>query len=272
MKAKWVSNTKNSYLKENAFYEYLSVFFERYKGDWDRFERYCSDIAFNFLPYNGVISEGLLMDEDFLSENGFDNVKIISTDDSNYPIYVFIKCLEENKKYNIYYYSDANIIMSKDHILGIYNTVDLSLIDTSLMTDMSHMFEDIVYENLVLNNFDTSNVTNMSYMFANCVDIKILDLKYLNTGRVTDMSYMFYNDHDLAILNIDNFSDASLTNTEYMFYGCYDLNNISFDGFSGKTIENDKGMFCNKMKYGSSLNVTGYTATENNSNCSDMGY
>ena len=76
-------------------------------------------------------------------------------------------------------------------------------IDTSLITDMSYIF-NIYYNrelhsidinkiwdnpNNDISNWDTSNVTDMSYMFSGCEFNQ--DISIWNVSNVTDMSYMF---------------------------------------------------------------------------------
>ena len=48
-----------------------------------------------------------------------------------------------------------------------HNIYDLNFIDTSEITDMSNLFEDIRH-NFDVSSWDVSNVTNMSAMFFFC--------------------------------------------------------------------------------------------------------
>ena len=65
-------------------------------------------------------------------------------------------------------------------------SVDLSGLDTSKVTDMSSMFSGCSsLASLALSPLDTSNVTDMSYMFCG-LSLSSLDLSSLDTSNVTD--------------------------------------------------------------------------------------
>lgn len=113
---------------------------------------------------------------------------------------------------------------------------NLTLPNTSLMTDMSYMFQTC--ENLTilnLSSFDTRNVTNMKYMFAYCTNLKTLNLSSFNTNKVTNMEGMF-NCSGITELNISNFNISPTTNVSYMFSLCYDLHTLRLDKCDNDTI------------------------------------
>ena len=64
--------------------------------------------------------------------------------------------------------------------------------------------------------FDTSIVTNMNNMFRNCSALKSLDLSYFNTSNVTDMGLMFCNCSALTSLDISSFNMAKVTSSTNM--------------------------------------------------------
>lgn len=116
-------------------------------------------------------------------------------------------------------------------------SVNLSGLDTSHITDMSYMFfNDPKLKTIKgLEGFDTSNVTNMSNMFASYTNqttndynpkslsstghLESLDLSKWNTSKVTDMSYMFSGQTNLTSLgNLSKWSTSKVTNMTHMFY------------------------------------------------------
>lgn len=79
---------------------------------------------------------------------------------------------------------------------------DISDIDYSHITDMSHMF--LCCDKLEsIPKLDTSNVTDMYGMFLNCSNLK--SIPELDTSNVTDMRFMFHGCSNLRGLNIRNF-------------------------------------------------------------------
>lgn len=84
---------------------------------------------------------------------------------------------------NPYYNTDKGGQSSNLIITGIEN------LDTSLVENMSHMFEKYRYD-VNLSTWDTSKVKDMSYMFSR-FEGKITGLENFNTSKVTDMRNMF---------------------------------------------------------------------------------
>ena len=73
-------------------------------------------------------------------------------------------------------------------------SVYLGDIDTSLITDMSNLFDrSNVYRRDFsgIESWDVSNVTDMSFMFCLCVDFNY-PLDSWDVSNVTDISYMFF--------------------------------------------------------------------------------
>jgi len=129
---------------------------------------------------------------------------------------------------------------------SIFTYINLSGIDTSLVTNMSGMFrgceglteivldsekvedsEDPRYGKFL--NFNTANVTDMSYMFCSAtVDVEppsamslaTLDVSGLDTSNVTNMSHMFYMCWQLSELDVSGFRTSNVTDMSCMF-SCY---------------------------------------------------
>lgn len=81
---------------------------------------------------------------------------------------------------------DSSYMFHSRIFLRITGTENL---DTSIVENMSHMFEEYRYD-VNLSTWDTSKVKDMSYMFSR-FEGKITGLENFNTSIVTDMSHMF---------------------------------------------------------------------------------
>ena len=92
--------------------------------------------------------------------------------------------------------------------------------DFSNLIDMSYMFADC-YNLTITPQLDTSGVTNMSHMFSNC---KITDAPQLDTSKVTNMSYMFNGCNKLT--SIPQLDTSRVTNMEGMFSSCGNIRTI----------------------------------------------
>jgi len=68
---------------------------------------------------------------------------------------------------------------------------DLNFIDTSLIEDMSSLFNKLKPRNIKIDAWDVSNVTDMSYMFYGCTEFNS-DLSHWDVSNVMWMSNMFY--------------------------------------------------------------------------------
>lgn len=93
---------------------------------------------------------------------------------------------------------------------------DLNFIDTSMITDMSELFEGLYVGNIKIDKWDVSNVTNMSNMFRYNPEFNA-DLSKWDVSKVTVMRGMFngaesFND-DLSKWNVSKVKDMG-----WMFY------------------------------------------------------
>ncbi len=128
-------------------------------------------------------------------------------------------------------------------------TLDVSSLDTSQVTDMSRMFYGMnLLTTLNLGEqFNTSKVTDMSYMFINMEALTELNLgERFDTSKVTDMSYMF--DHMTNLANLDlsksNFDTSNVTDMSYMFYNMESLTELNLgDQFDTSKSKNMEEMF-----------------------------
>ncbi|MFG6393486.1 MAG: DUF285 domain-containing protein [Lachnospiraceae bacterium] len=116
--------------------------------------------------------------------------------------------------------------------------INLEDLDTSKVTNMSHMFDfnnnyifNINVKKLDLSGFDTSNVTDMSYMFRDCDAISI-DVSSFDTSNVTDMSLMFAACRNLKSLDLSGFNTSNVTNMAIMFYACNILESLDLSSLN----------------------------------------
>lgn len=82
------------------------------------------------------------------------------------------------------------------------------------------MFRDCeLLTSLDLSHLDTSLVTDMSYMFSNCNSLIELKIEF-NTEKVHYMNSMFNSCSQLKELNICSFNTQFCNNFDHIFDGC----------------------------------------------------
>ena len=112
-------------------------------------------------------------------------------------------------------YNSSDLFYNFSKLTKIEN---VNLLDTSNVTDMSHMFQSCIkLTNLDLSSFDTSQVTNMGEMFSGSTRLTILDVSNFDTSNVTNMSYMFKNCSKLTSLDFRKATFDKVTNYSSMF-------------------------------------------------------
>ena len=146
-------------------------------------------------------------------------------------------------------------------------SINLSRVDTSNVTDMSNMF-DYCYnlQTLDLSGFNTSNVTDMSYMFNCCWNLQILDISGFDTSNVTSMCRMFDSCESLQTLDLSSFDTSNVTDMSEMFYQCRSLQTLDLSGFNTSNVTGMSEMFyqCSSLQ---TLDVSGFDT----SNVTDFG-
>ena len=139
---------------------------------------------------------------------------------------------------------------------------DLSNLNTSKTTNMSHMLEGAASNARpsdinIGGKFDTSNVTDMSYMFKDAFKMPQDDNGYwysakfklpdsFNTSKVTNMSHMFdggfYNARLLDLGN--NFDTSNVTDMSYMFATTFYMGSLKLgEKFDTSNVINMSYMF-----------------------------
>ena len=144
--------------------------------------------------------------------------------------------------------------------------INMDLLYTSRVTNMSHMFESMVSKNVIDlgDNFDTSSVTNMSYMLRSA-NITDLGDKF-DTSNVTNMMYMLAGVelNDLG----DKFDTSNVTNMSHMFEGA-NITDLG-DKFDTSNVTNMRSMF--EDSYYENLDLGDKFDTSNVTNMDFMFY
>ena len=115
-------------------------------------------------------------------------------------------------------------------------------------------------QSIELSMLDTSLVTNMGNMFRECYKLKNLNISHFNTALVKNMQYMFFDCSLLTSLNLTNFDTSSVTNMASMFSGCYQLQSLDLTNFKTNLINDINSMFlnCNSL---TSLNLISFNTS-----------
>ena len=135
-------------------------------------------------------------------------------------------------------YNSSDLFYNFSKLTKIEN---VNLLDTSNVTDMSHMFQSCIkLTNLDLSSFDTSQVTNMGEMFSGSTRLTILDVSNFDTSNVTNMSYMFKNCSKLTSLDFRKATFDKVTSYNNMFNGTSSIINIITKDATTKSWLEDK--------------------------------
>ncbi|MDF7666197.1 BspA family leucine-rich repeat surface protein [Bifidobacterium sp. ESL0745] len=116
--------------------------------------------------------------------------------------------------------ADSSSMFARISNPGLLNFDEIGKLDTSNVTNMSHMFDNspVITGTASFKGWKTSNVTDMSYMFHNTKVSEISALSHWDLSKVQTMAYMFSDATDLQ--NIDdakNLELHSLTDMSWMF-------------------------------------------------------
>ena len=159
--------------------------------------------------------------------------------------------------YKVTIAGQGGIIANSNSSYLFYNfssleSIDLTYLDTSQVTDMSSMFYLCSsLTNLNLSGFNTSNVVNMQWMFNRCNSLTILDLSHFNTSNVTDMQFMFSYCSSLTSLDLSGFNTSKVTGMSDMFYYCRSLRTLDM-----RTAEFNATSYADMFSRTSELTVT----------------
>ena len=239
--AVWRDNYKNTSGDDSI----ISAFYyvdSNYNGYYVRKVKY-ADIQESEVPENAVRMDSHYDDPD-----------------ARYKIYSWLK------DGTMYYWTNAQTTRLTDEGNRLFykmwaaESIDLSKINTSQVTDMSYMFNDCYdLKTLDLSGLDTSKVTNMSNMFNDCRNLTSLDLSSLDTSNVTNMDSMFYNCSGLTSLDVSNWDTSKVTNMSGMFYSCSCLTSLDLSNWDVSKVTNMRIMFGSSGL--TSLDVSGWNAS-----------
>jgi len=120
------------------------------------------------------------------------------------------------------------------------NNADLDMIDTSLITDMSGLFEDLEFDGDI-SQWNVSNVKNMNNMF-NGTSFNG-DISKWNVSNVKNMGCMFKNsnfDGDISQWNVSNVTDMLSMFSHSKFNGDISKWDVSDVGDAAEMMNNSK--------------------------------
>lgn len=128
-------------------------------------------------------------------------------------------------------------------------SLDLSGLDTSLVTNMSYMFSAMHgLKTLDISNFNTSKVTDMQFMFQNCYNLNPININSFNTSLVTLMNSMFSNCNNVTSLDLTNFDTSKVTSMSSMFSSCTLLTDLDLSSFDASKVTNSNYILLSATK------------------------
>ena len=192
------------------------------------------------------------------------NAKIYSNDekvnDMSKPIYATpLSETNTNYAYKLTIGGKDGIIANESMIGYFYEftnmtSIDLSVLDTSEVTNMSNMFSACIsLTSLDVSNFDTSKVIDMSDMFSrsdfDSMHIEKINVSNFDTSKVIDMSDMFAGCSSLTSLDVSNFDTSKVINMSDMFSECSSLTSLDLSSFDTSKVTTMNWIFnkCSKL-------------------------
>ena len=222
----------------------------------------------NLIPVNKFLRSSEL-------KSGLTASNIISTSDSEVPIYIWFDKTSDNGNDVIYWYSEANIVyLNQDSSFFFYkategsnpasyfgNLTDVSGIynvNTSNVVDMSALFCFCSnLQSINLFNWNTSKVTNMDYLFAYCKSLSNIDISNFDMSNATNIGHMFNGCTSLTDIDLSSFNTNKLLYMDHLFDGCTNLKNVDFGRFNTSTVQGMSYLFnsCSSLE---SVDIMGF--------------
>ena len=208
------------------------------------------------IKYNNDRTKIKIFGEEFVKNNNNNCYMIF--EDKKYKIQSFFPIKTKNKIIEIKLI-ETKIINDMSYMFSRCNSLlsssDISKWDTSNVTNMSHIFGGCAELQFIpdISKWDTSNVTNMSEMFEYCCPLQSLpDISKWNTSNVTDMNNLFRGCINLSSLpDISKWNTGNVTNMWCMFDDCRSLLTLpDISNWDTSNVMNMSHMFaeCNKLK------------------------
>ena len=123
---------------------------------------------------------------------------------------------------------------------------------STALTNVSGMFQGCTsLESINVSAINTSIVTDASHMFDGCTDLETVTVlksdkssDFTFADSLTTVAYMFNNCHNLTGLDLRGFGEcSSLTNISFWFYKCYHIKYIDLGNFEPAGLTNISSSF-----------------------------
>ena len=159
-----------------------------------------------------------------------------------------------------YEYTPKTKMELLDNIQELFDKgeTDLNCIDTSAITDMSHLFDsyfnkmpDIKF-NFDISGWNVSNVTNMQDMFFNCKYFDC-DLSKWDVSNVTNMHSMFINCYKFTGKGLENWNVSNVENMCNIFRNCNIFTGKCIENWDTHSVENIKAAFFDDENFNADL-------------------
>ena len=200
-------------------------------------EKYRTKISSIVTKQDKIVPETAIESWDISGNNNGTTVAYIEDDEKGTGTYKLTLC------------GDKTVVAPEDSTklfsgFTSLETLDLTYLDTSKVTNMKKMFEGCSnLTSIDVSNFDTSKVIDMRGMFNKCSNLKNLDVSNFDTSNVTTMRTMFQLCSSLTELDLSNFDTSKVTDMAYMINSCYKLQTLNMSQANFSKVTSYKYMF-----------------------------
>ncbi len=130
--------------------------------------------------------------------------------------------------------------------------IDLSVLDTSNVEDMSEMFKDSSEVEIIKlgNKFTCENLEKANGMFYGCCALKDLDLSMWKSNKVDNMEGMFSQCGALKTIKFsEEFKTENVENMDNLFYGCQKIVSLDLSFWDTQKVDHMSKIFsgCNSL-------------------------